>query len=176
MPFRGEYYKLKPESEYLVNNLIYPVPDPKYPFLGVHFTRLINGGIEAGPNAVLAFSREGYKLSNINLFDIFDYITFNGFWKFIFKHKYMCLKELYQSINKKQFTKALQKLIPIIKEDDLIKGGSGVRAQAMSDTGELIQDFEIVINNNVCNVINCPSPAATASLAIADYIIKQIKL
>lgn len=176
VPFRGEYYKLKPKSEYLVNNLIYPVPDPKYPFLGVHFTRLINGGIEAGPNAVLAFSREGYKLSNINLFDIFDYITFNGFWKFIFKHKYMCLKELYQSINKKQFTKALQKLIPIIKEDDLIKGGSGVRAQAMSDTGELIQDFEIVINNNVCNVINCPSPAATASLAIADYIIKQIKL
>lgn len=176
VPFRGEYYKLKPESEYLVNNLIYPVPDPKYPFLGVHFTRLINGGIEAGPNAVLAFSREGYKLSNINLFDIFDYITFNGFWKFIFKHKYMCLKELYQSINKKQFTKALQKLIPIIKEDDLIEGGSGVRAQAMSDTGELIQDFEIVIKNNVCNVINCPSPAATSSLAIADYIIKQIKL
>ena len=176
VPFRGEYYKLKPESEYLVKNLIYPVPDPKYPFLGVHFTRLINGGIEAGPNAVLAFSREGYSLFNINLFDIFDYITFKGFWKFILKHKYMCFKELYQSINKKQFTKSLQKLVPNIKENDLIKGGAGVRAQAMSDTGELIQDFEIVINNNVCNVINCPSPAATSSLAIADYIIKQIKL
>ena len=176
VPFRGEYYKLKPESEHLVKNLIYPVPDPKYPFLGVHFTRLINGGIEAGPNAVLAFSREGYKLSNINLIDIFDYITFKGFWKFILKHKYMCLKELYQSIRKKQFTKALQKLVPNIKEDDLIKGGAGVRAQAMSDSGELIQDFEIVINNNVCNVINCPSPAATSSLSIADYIIKQIKL
>lgn len=176
VPFRGEYYKLKPESTHLVNNLLYPVPDPKYPFLGVHFTRLINGGIEAGPNAVLAFSREGYSLFNINLFDIFDYITFKGFWKFILKHKYMCFKELYQSINKKQFTKSLQKLVPNIKENDLIKGGAGVRAQAMSDTGELIQDFEIVINNNVCNVINCPSPAATSSLAIADYIIKQIKL
>ena len=176
VPFRGEYYKLKPDSNHLVNNLIYPVPDPKYPFLGVHFTRLINGGIEAGPNAVLAFSREGYSLFNINLFDIFDYITFKGFWKFILKHKYMCFKELYQSINKKQFTKALQKLVPNIKEDDLIKGGAGVRAQAMSDSGELIQDFEIVINNNVCNVINCPSPAATSSLSIADYIINQIKL
>lgn len=176
VPFRGEYFKLKPESEYLVKNLIYPVPDPKYPFLGVHFTRLINGGIEAGPNAVLAFSREGYKLSNINLFDIFDYITFKGFWKFILKHKYMCLKELYQSISKKQFTKALQKLIPNIKEDDLIEGGSGVRAQSMSGDGELIQDFEIVINGNICNVINCPSPAATSSLSIADYIIKKIKL
>ena len=105
VPFRGEYYKLKPESCHLVNNLIYPVPDPKYPFLGVHFTRLINGGIEAGPNAVLAFSREGYSLLNINLFDVFDYITFKGLWKFVFKHKYMCFKELYQSISKKQFTK-----------------------------------------------------------------------
>jgi len=176
VPFRGEYYKLKPESCHLVNNLIYPVPDPKYPFLGVHFTRLINGGIEAGPNAVLAFSREGYSLLNINLFDVFDYITFKGLWKFVFKHKYMCFKELYQSISKKQFTKSLQKLIPNIKETDLIKGGAGVRAQAMSDTGELIQDFEIIINNNICNVINCPSPAATSSLSIADYIIKQIKL
>lgn len=176
VPFRGEYYKLKPKAEHLVNNLIYPVPDPKYPFLGVHFTRLINGGIEAGPNAVLAFSREGYNLSHINLFDIFDYITFKGFWRFILKHKYMCLKELYQSISKKQFTKALQKLVPNIKEDDLIKCGAGVRAQAMSDTGELIQDFEIIMKDNVCNVINCPSPAATSSLAIADYIIKQIKL
>lgn len=176
VPFRGEYYKLKPESEHLVNNLIYPVPDPKYPFLGVHFTRLINGGIEAGPNAVLAFSREGYSLSKINLFDIFDYISFKGFWKFILKHKYMCLKELYQSISKKQFTKALQKLVPTIKETDLIKCGAGVRAQAMSDTGELIQDFEIVIKDNICNVINCPSPAATSSLSIADYIIKRINL
>ena len=176
VPFRGEYYKLKPESEHLVKNLIYPVPDPKYPFLGVHFTKLITGGIEAGPNAVLAFSREGYSLFNINLIDIFDYITFKGFWKFILKHKYMCFKELYQSISKKQFTKSLQKLVPNIKEDDLIKGGAGVRAQAMSNTGELIQDFEIVIKDNVCNVINCPSPAATSSLSIADYIIKQIKL
>jgi L-2-hydroxyglutarate oxidase len=176
IPFRGEYYKLKPESSHLVNNLIYPVPDPKYPFLGVHFTRLINGGIEAGPNAVLAFSREGYSLFDINLIDIFDYITFKGFWKFIFKHKYMCFKELYQSISKKQFTKALQKLVPNIKENDLIKGGAGVRAQAMTNTGELIQDFEIVIKDNVCNVINCPSPAATSSLSIADYIINQIKL
>jgi len=176
IPFRGEYYKLKQESEHLVKNLIYPVPDPKYPFLGVHFTRLINGGIEAGPNAVLAFSREGYKLSDINLFDMFDYITFKGFWKFIIKHKYMCFKELYQSISKKQFTKALQKLVPNIKEDDLIKCGAGVRAQAMSNTGELIQDFEIIMKDNICNVINCPSPAATSSLAIADYIIKKINI
>lgn len=176
VPFRGEYYKLKQESEHLVKNLIYPVPDPKYPFLGVHFTRLINGGTEAGPNAVLAFSREGYKLSDINLFDMFDYITFKGFWKFIIKHKYMCFKELYQSISKKQFTKALQKLVPNIKEDDLIKCGAGVRAQAMSNTGELIQDFEIIMKDNICNVINCPSPAATSSLAIADYIIKKINI
>jgi L-2-hydroxyglutarate oxidase len=176
IPFRGEYYKLKSESSHLVNNLIYPVPDPKYPFLGVHFTRLINGGIEAGPNAVLAFSREGYSLFNINLLDIFDYITFKGLWKFILNHKYMCFKELYQSISKKQFTKALQKLVPNIKESDLIRGDAGVRAQAMSNTGELIQDFEIVIKDNVCNVVNCPSPAATSSLSIADYIIKQIKL
>lgn len=174
IPFRGEYYKLKKESEYLVNNLIYPVPDPKFPFLGVHFTRLIHGGIEAGPNAVLAFSREGYKWTDINFYDIWNYVSFKGFWKFIYKHKLMCLYEFYRSISKKQFCKALQKLIPKIQESDLEYGGSGVRAQAMSCTGELINDFEIHYNECVCNVINAPSPAATASLAIADEIIKRI--
>jgi L-2-hydroxyglutarate oxidase len=174
IPFRGEYYKLKKESEYLVNNLIYPVPNPKFPFLGVHFTRLINGGIEAGPNAVLAFSREGYNLTKINVNDVWDYISFKGFWKFIYKHKWMCLSEFYQSISKKQFCKSLQKLIPSIKESDLEHGGSGVRAQAMSYNGELITDFELNYANYICNVINAPSPAATASLSIADEIIKQI--
>lgn len=176
IPFRGEYYKLKKESEYLVKNLVYPVPDPKYPFLGVHFTRMIDGGIEAGPNAVLAFSREGYSIKDINLKDILDYITFKGFWKFILKHKLMCIKELHQSISKKQFTKALQKLIPYIRETDIIKHSAGVRAQSMNIDGELIQDFEIYIENNICNVVNAPSPAATSSLSIPDYIIEKIKL
>jgi len=175
IPFRGEYYKLKPHAKKLVNNLIYPVPDPKFPFLGVHFTRLINGDIEAGPNAVLAFSREGYKLSNINLFDIWDYITFKGLWKFIYKHKWMCISELRQSISKYHFCKSLQKLIPSISIDDIEYAGSGVRAQAMSPNGELISDFEIISDDNIYHVINAPSPAATSSLSIADYIVDKIK-
>jgi L-2-hydroxyglutarate oxidase len=177
VPFRGEYYKLKKESEHLVNNLIYPVPDPSFPFLGVHFTRLIHGGIEAGPNAVLAFSREGYKLYNINLLEMLDYLCFRGFWKFIWKHKSMCWKEFWQSLSKKRLCKSLQKLIPSITENDLMPGGSGVRAQAMSIDGNLIQDFEIhIVNNNICNVLNAPSPAATASLSIADIILNKINL
>ena len=176
VPFRGEYYKLRPQSEYLVNNLIYPVPDPKFPFLGVHFTRMINGGIEAGPNAVLAFSREGYHIKDINLKEIWDYFSFIGFWKFLYKHKWMCLSELRQSISKKRFCKSLQKLIPDINEYDLEYGGSGVRAQAMSIDGQLIQDFEIHIDKNICNVINAPSPAATASLSIADIIIEKVRI
>lgn len=174
IPFRGEYFKLKKESEYLVRNLIYPVPDPKFPFLGVHFTKLINGGIEAGPNAVLAFSREGYSWKNINLKDVWNYLSFTGFWKFIYKHKWMCLFEFYRSISKTQFTKALQKLVPEIKETDLDVGGAGVRAQAMSYDGQLINDFELHYENSVCNVINAPSPAATSSLSIADEIINRI--
>ena len=176
VPFRGEYYKLRPQSEYLVNNLIYPVPDPKFPFLGVHFTRMINGGIEAGPNAVLAFSREGYHIKDINLKEIWDYFSFIGFWKFLYKHKWMCLSELRQSISKKRFCKSLQKLIPDINEYDLEYGGSGVRAQAMSIDGQLIQDFEIHVDKNICNVINAPSPAATASLSIADIIIEKVRI
>jgi L-2-hydroxyglutarate oxidase len=174
IPFRGEYYKLKPHAKKLVNNLIYPVPDPKFPFLGVHFTRLINGEIEAGPNAVLAFSREGYKLSTINMFDVWDYIKFKGLWKFVLKHKWMCLLELRQSISKYYFCKSLQKLIPDININDIEYAGSGVRAQAMSSNGDLISDFEIVNDKNIYHVINAPSPAATASLSIADYIISKI--
>lgn len=176
VPFRGEYYKLKKESEYLVKNLIYPVPNSNFPFLGVHFTRLIHGGIEAGPNAVLAFSREGYKITNINLADIWNYVSFIGFWRFIYKYKWMCLREFYISINRKRFCKELQKLVPNITENDLEHGGTGVRAQAMNCNGELISDFELHYDNGICNVINAPSPAATASLAIADEIIKQIKI
>jgi len=175
IPFRGEYYKLKPHAKNLVKNLIYPVPDPKFPFLGVHFTRLINGDIEAGPNAVLAFSREGYKLSTINLLDIWDYVTFKGLWKFVLKHKWMCLLELRQSISKYYFCKSLQKLIPDININDIEYAGAGVRAQAMSPNGDLISDFEIVSDNNIYHVINAPSPAATASLSIADYIVSKIK-
>lgn len=176
IPFRGEYYKLKKNSRYLVKNLIYPVPDPNFPFLGVHFTRRINGDIEAGPNAIIALSREGYTWNDINFKDVIDYILYPGFWKFIFKHKRMCFKELIQSISKNKFCKELKKLVPNIKEEDLEFAGSGVRAQAMSRSGDLIHDFEIVINNNVCHVINAPSPAATASLSIADEIITRLKL
>jgi len=173
VPFRGEYYKLKPERQFLVRNLIYPVPDPQFPFLGVHFTRLITGGIEAGPNAVLAFSREGYRKSDINLRDLWDALSFSGLRRFLGAHKRMCWEELKRSFSRRLFCESLQRLVPEIRREDLETGGAGVRAQAMSPDGQLVQDFCFVRRRRALHVLNAPSPAATASLAIGEEIAVQ---
>jgi (S)-2-hydroxyglutarate dehydrogenase len=171
VPFRGEYYKLKHSSQHLVHNLIYPVPDPKFPFLGVHFTRLIHGGIEAGPNAVLAFAREGYRHTDVSLRDMLDTLTFPGFWRFLRRYPAMCWQEFHRSFSKALFCRSLQRLVPELQPDDLMEGGAGVRAQALSSSGELLQDFYFVRQAKALHVLNAPSPAATASLSIADAII-----
>jgi L-2-hydroxyglutarate oxidase LhgO len=174
VPFRGEYYKLKPASQHLVRNLIYPVPDPKFPFLGVHFTRLIHGGIEAGPNAVLAFAREGYRHTDVSLRDMFETLTYPGFWRFLLRYPSMCWHEFQRSFSKALFCRSLQRLVPEVQPDDLMEGGAGVRAQALSTSGELLQDFYFVRQANALHVLNAPSPAATASLTIADAILDRI--
>jgi L-2-hydroxyglutarate oxidase len=174
IPFRGEYYQLKSDKEFLVKNLIYPVPDPKFPFLGVHFTRMINGGVEAGPNAVLAFAKEGYKKSDIKWSELFDSLTWPGFQKISMKYWTKGLGEMYRSFSKAAFTQALQKLIPEISQQDLIPGGAGVRAQASSRDGGLLDDFYIVENSTGIYVCNAPSPAATSSLSIGDTISSKV--
>lgn len=174
IPFRGEYYQLKKEKEYLVKHLIYPVPDPNFPFLGVHFTRMINGGIEAGPNAVLAFKREGYKFSDFDLAETMETLGWPGFWKIVSKFGKDGMGEIYRSLSKAAFTKALQKLMPEIQQEDLAVGGSGVRAQACSKDGLLIDDFDILKRGNIVHVRNAPSPAATSCLAIGDKISELI--
>lgn len=170
IPFRGEYFKLKPEKEYLVKHLIYPVPDPNFPFLGVHFTRMMKGGIEAGPNAVLAFRREGYKKSQVNVPELMETLMWPGFQKVASKYWKTGFGELYRSFSKSAFTKALQKLIPEIQEDDLVDGGAGVRAQACDKKGGLLDDFAIIETNSAINVCNAPSPAATSSLSIGKTV------
>lgn len=170
IPFRGEYFKIKPEKEYLVKNLIYPVPDPNFPFLGVHFTRMINGGIEAGPNAVLAYKREGYTKTDLSLGDLAGTIGWKGFRKVAGKYWKTGLGEFYRSYSKSAFTKALQELLPDIQKSDLIPGGSGVRAQACDKNGGLIDDFLILEADKVINVGNAPSPAATSSLSIGKHV------
>ncbi|NJN41329.1 MAG: L-2-hydroxyglutarate oxidase, partial [Flammeovirgaceae bacterium] len=170
IPFRGEYFKLKKEKEHLVKNLIYPVPDPNFPFLGVHFTRMVGGGVEAGPNAVLAFSREGYKKSDIKLGELAESLAWPGFQKVAWKYWKTGFGEMYRSFSKNAFTQALQKLIPEIKEGDLVPGGAGVRAQACNRNGGLVDDFLILEEHRVINVCNAPSPAATSSLSIGDNI------
>lgn len=170
IPFRGEYFKLKPEKEYLVKHLIYPVPDPNFPFLGVHFTRMAGGGIEAGPNAVLAFSREGYKKSQIHLGELAESLMWPGFQKVAAKYWKTGFGEMYRSFSKTAFTKALQKLIPEIQKEDLIDGGAGVRAQACDRSGGLLDDFAIYETDGAINVCNAPSPAATSSLAIGNSV------
>jgi L-2-hydroxyglutarate oxidase len=172
IPFRGEYYKLKKEKEYLVKSLIYPVPDPNFPFLGVHFTRMAKGGVEAGPNAVLAFQREGYKKSDINVGELYETLTWPGFQKVAVKYWRTGFGEMYRSFSKAAFTKALQKLIPEIQQQDLVDGGAGVRAQACDREGGLVDDFLILEDKNVINVCNAPSPAATSSLAIGETVSK----
>lgn len=170
IPFRGEYYEVKPEQHHLVKNLIYPVPDPAFPFLGVHFTRRLKGGIEAGPNAVFAFRKEGYKKSDIKMNELFGAFAWPGFQKVMWKYWKMGLGEYYRSFNKNAFTKALQRLLPEIQRNDLIPGGSGVRAQACTRDGSLIDDFLIYDDQHVINILNAPSPAATASLSIGKTI------
>ncbi len=174
IPFRGEYYKLKTEKEYLVRNLIYPVPDPNFPFLGVHFTRMMKGGVEAGPNAVFAFKREGYKKTDISFPDLWDSLSWPGFQKVMLRYTRMGLGEYYRSYNKHAFTKALQRLIPEIVSDDLVPGGAGIRAQACDRNGQLIDDFFISEDERVINVLNAPSPAATASLSIGETLARKI--
>ena len=170
IPFRGEYYKLRKEKEYLVKSLIYPVPDPNFPFLGVHFTRMAKGGVEAGPNAVLAFQREGYKKSDVNLKELAETLAWPGFQKVAAKYWRTGFGEMYRSFSKAAFTKALQKLIPEIQQEDLVEGGAGVRAQACDREGGLVDDFLILEEKNVINVCNAPSPAATSSLAIGETV------
>ena len=173
IPFRGEYYKIAPERQFLVKNLIYPVPDPTFPFLGVHFTRMAKGGVEAGPNAVLAYAREGYSHSQINLKDLWQTVSFRGFWAMTGKYWQTGFGELYRSLNKAAFVRALQKLVPEIREVDLIPGGAGVRAQAVSVNGALVDDFVIKQARNAIHVLNAPSPGATASLAIGRQICEM---
>ncbi len=174
LPFRGEYYTLAPNATHLVRNLIYPVPDPNFPFLGVHFTRMISGGIECGPNAVLAFAREGYKKLDINPRELWESVSWPGFRVVARKYWRTGLSEYHRSFVKSAFVKALQKLVPEIQSADLVKGGSGVRAQACDTKGNLLDDFNIQASGRVIHVCNAPSPAATASLAIGRTIAERV--
>jgi len=173
VPFRGEYYDLKPERQKLVNSLIYPVPDPRFPFLGVHFTRRINGSVDAGPNAVLALKREGYRKTDISLSDMGGELSFPGFWRMAAKHWRSGLAEMYRSLSKTAFVRALQRLVPDVTDSDLAPGKAGVRAQAVSQDGSLIDDFKFVASDNVLHVCNVPSPAATASIPIGRAIVEM---
>jgi (S)-2-hydroxyglutarate dehydrogenase len=170
IPFRGEYYDISPEKHHLVRNLIYPVPDPRFPFLGVHFTRMVHGGVEAGPNAVLAFKREGYKQFDISIPDLVQYGTFMGFWRMAWKYWQMGFGEMYRSFSKAAFVKAMQVLVPEIQMEDVHRAGSGVRAQALEPNGLLVDDFRIVEDERMIHVLNAPSPAATASISIGNSI------
>ncbi len=174
IPFRGEYYEIRPEKHHLVKNLIYPVPDPNFPFLGVHFTRMIDGGVEAGPNAVFAFKREGYKKTDIDFPELFEALAWPGFRKVAAKYWKTGMGEYYRSFSKTAFTKALQELIPEIQREDLVPGGAGVRAQACDYDGGLLDDFSIVENKGAINVCNAPSPAATSSLSIGQTVSERV--
>jgi L-2-hydroxyglutarate oxidase len=170
IPFRGEYYFLLPERRSLVRNLIYPVPDPRFPFLGVHFTRTVHGVVEAGPNAVLAFKREGYGRWSASPRDIAHWARYGGYWRMVRKYWKTGLGELYRSLNKRAFVKALQRLIPELRSGDLRRGGAGVRAQAVDPMGSLVDDFRIVEGERMIHVLNAPSPAATASISVGKTI------
>ncbi len=173
VPFRGEYFDIVPEKRYLVNNLIYPVPDVRFPFLGVHFTRRITGSIEAGPNAVLAFKREGYKMSSISVGDVLTYLTYIGFWRMGLKYWKTGFGEFYRSFFKRAFVQALQVLVPELSLDDVNRSGAGVRAQALEPDGALSDDFRIVEAKKMIHVLNAPSPAATASISIGKSIAEM---
>ena len=171
IPFRGEYYKVRPGKNHLCRNLIYPVPDPNFPFLGVHFTRMINGSLECGPNAVLAFAREGYTRSTVNILELADILSYPGFMKLAAKYWKAGAGEMWRSFSKAAFVRALQRLIPEINADDLEPAPAGIRAQAVMNSGKLVDDFLIQENENVVNVGNAPSPAATSSLNIGKHIV-----
>jgi L-2-hydroxyglutarate oxidase len=172
VPFRGEYYDLIPERSSLVRALIYPVPDPRFPFLGVHFTRRVSGSVDAGPNAVLAFRREGYRRTDFNLHDLVSSFAFPGFWRMAAKHWRSELDEVHRSFSKPAFVRALQRLLPEVREQDLVPGGAGVRAQALRRDGTLVDDFQFVLSERMLHVLNVPSPAATASLGIGRTIVE----
>jgi L-2-hydroxyglutarate oxidase LhgO len=174
VPFRGEYFELRPESRGLVKHLIYPVPDPAFPFLGVHFTRMIHGGVECGPNAVLAFAREGYSKSVIRPAELFDALGYPGLWSFLRRYPSMTWYELRRSFSRRLFVESLRRLVPAVRESDLAPGGAGVRAQALTRSGDLVQDFDFRLQPGAIHVLNAPSPGATASLAIADEILGNV--
>jgi len=174
VPFRGEFFELRPDANYLCRNLIYPVPDPRFPFLGVHFTRMIGGGVECGPNAVLAFAREGYGKLDVNLVDLLESITYRGFRTMAFKYWRTGLGEMWRSASKSAFVKALQRLVPEITSDQLTPARSGVRAQAISPDGSIVDDFIIQAKGRVVNVGNAPSPAATSSLNVGKIIVEKL--
>ncbi|MCF6409942.1 L-2-hydroxyglutarate oxidase [Pseudalkalibacillus salsuginis] len=176
VPFRGEYFELKPEKEYLVKNLIYPVPNPDFPFLGVHFTRMIGGGVEAGPNAVLGFKREGYRKRDISLKDLSETLTYPGFWKLASSYWREGLDEMIRSFNKGAFVRSLQRLIPSIEADDLKPAPAGIRAQALKSDGSLVDDFFLVHSKRSTHVCNAPSPAATACFPIGEHIAKELDI
>ena len=174
VPFRGEYYDIKPHARHLCRNLIYPVPDPAFPFLGVHFTRTIHGGLECGPNAVLALAREGYRKTDVNLGDLIETLTYSGFLKLARRHWRMGLGEMWRSISKAAFVRALQRLIPAIRANDLEAAPAGIRAQAVGPDGAMIDDFLIRETERCVHVINAPSPAATAALTIGEQIVGRL--
>lgn len=175
VPFRGEYYKLIPEAEYLVNGLIYPMPNPEFPFLGVHFTKMALGGIECGPNAVFAFKREGYNKLSFDLQETIETANFPGFWKMAAEHWRMGLDEYYRSFSKKAFVRGLQELVPAVQEHQLEPSPAGVRAMALKPNGEILDDFYFANTENEIHVLNAPSPAATAGLAIGDEIVNEVQ-
>ncbi len=170
VPFRGEYYELAPDRHHLVKNLIYPVPDPRFPFLGVHFTRMVHGGVEAGPNAVLAWKREGYRHRDVSVADLLQMATYRGFWRMVGKYWRTGMGELYRSLSKGAFLRALQGLIPELRAADIRRGGAGVRAQAVDPDGKLVDDFRLLQVDRMVHVLNAPSPAATASISIGRTI------
>ncbi len=174
LPFRGEYYKLKPEAEHFCRNLIYPVPDPAFPFLGVHFTRMVGGGVECGPSAVLAFAREGYSLTEVNWKELGEILRYPGFRRLAAKHWKKGLSEIWQSMSKRAFLRQLQHLVPSITADDLEPAPSGVRAQAVTRLGQMVDDFLITETENVVNVCNAASPAATASLNVGKLVAETL--
>ena len=175
VPFRGEYYDLVPERESLVRGLIYPVPDPRFPFLGVHFTRRVRGGVDAGPNAVLAFKREGYRRSDVSAKDLLGTLSYSGFWRMAAKYWRSGLDEFRRSLSKQAFVHALQRLVPEVRESDLVQDGSGVRAQALTREGSLVDDFQFVQVEKMLHVFNVPSPAATSSIPIGRVIVEMVE-
>jgi (S)-2-hydroxyglutarate dehydrogenase len=170
IPFRGEYYMIRPERQDIVRGLIYPVPDPEFPFLGVHLTRTVHGEVEAGPNAVLAFAREGYRFGTVRPRELAGTLTYSGFWQMARKYWRTGSYEMYRSLSKTAFVQALQRLVPALRPEDVTRGGAGVRAQAVSPDGSLVDDFRIVAEADAIHVLNAPSPGATASLAIGRHI------